>query len=67
MVKNPPAIQDPRFSPWMGKIPWRMEWLPTLQNLKKSDLEVLFKVFQFKNSGLCGLLSPFCPLTPMSP
>lgn len=46
------------------------EWngyLLTLQNLRKSDLEVLFKVIQFKNSGLCGMLSPFCLLTLMSP
>ena len=20
---------DPRFNPWIGKIPWRREWLPT--------------------------------------
>ena len=25
MVKNPPAIQET----WVGKIPWRREWLPT--------------------------------------
>ena len=28
LVKNPPAI-EPRFSPWVGKIPWRRERLPT--------------------------------------
>ena len=21
---------DPRFNPWIGKIPWRREWQPTL-------------------------------------
>ena len=26
---NPPAVQETRFSPWVGKIPWRMEWLST--------------------------------------
>ena len=25
MVKNPPAMQET----WVGKIPWRREWLPT--------------------------------------
>ena len=30
MVKNPPAIQETEFDPWVGKIPWRREWLPTL-------------------------------------
>ena len=28
-VKNLPAMWRPRFSPWVGKIPWRREWLPT--------------------------------------
>ena len=29
MVRNPPAMQDPSFDPWVGKIPWRREWQPT--------------------------------------
>ena len=28
MVKNPPAIWDCMFDPWVGKIPWRREWQP---------------------------------------
>ena len=28
-LKNLPAMQRPRFDPWVGKIPWRREWLPT--------------------------------------
>ena len=31
-VKNPPAMQETQetwSSPWLGKIPWRREWLPT--------------------------------------
>ena len=27
LVKNPPAM--PGFDAWVGKIPWRREWLPT--------------------------------------
>jgi len=27
MVKSLPATQGPRFSLWVGKIPWRREWL----------------------------------------
>ena len=23
MVKNPPALQETRFNPWVGKIPWK--------------------------------------------
>ena len=29
LVKNPPAFRRPRFDPWVGKIPWRRERLPT--------------------------------------
>ena len=30
MVKNLPAMQETRFSPWIRKIPWGSEWQPTL-------------------------------------
>ena len=29
MVKNPPAVQETGFNPWVGKTPWRREQLPT--------------------------------------
>ena len=29
MVKNTPAMQETRFNPWVGKMPWKREWLPT--------------------------------------
>ena len=29
MVKNLPALQETGFDPWVGKMPWRREWLPT--------------------------------------
>ena len=29
LVKNPPAVQETWFDPWVGKIPWRTEQLPT--------------------------------------
>ena len=29
LVKNPPAIRRPGFNPWVGKIPWRRDQLPT--------------------------------------
>ena len=28
MVRNLPAMQETRFDPWVGKIPWKREWLP---------------------------------------
>ena len=30
MVKNLPAIQEMWVDSWVGKIPWRAKWLPTL-------------------------------------
>ena len=29
MVKRLPAMQETRFDPWVGKIPWRRKWQPT--------------------------------------
>ena len=29
LVKNPPAVQEAWVYPWVGKIPWRRERLPT--------------------------------------
>ena len=29
LLKNPPACGRPGFDPWVGKIPWRRERLPT--------------------------------------
>ena len=29
MVKHPPAVQETWFNPWVGKIPWKRERLPT--------------------------------------
>ena len=26
MVKNLPAMKEPGFNPWVGKMPWRREW-----------------------------------------
>ena len=36
MVKNLPAMWETRFNPWVGKIPWRREWLPTPVFLENS-------------------------------
>ena len=29
MVKNPLAMKETWFSPWVGKIPWKRAWQPT--------------------------------------
>ena len=29
MVKSLPGLQETRFSPWVGKIPWQSKWQPT--------------------------------------
>ena len=30
MIKNPHTIRRPGFDPWIGKIPWKRAWQPTL-------------------------------------
>ena len=30
LVKSPPAMQETWYNPWVGKIPWRRAWQPTL-------------------------------------
>ena len=30
MVKNPPAVREMRFNPWVRKSPWRREWQPSV-------------------------------------
>jgi len=29
MVKNLPAVWETQYNPWVRKISWRREWLPT--------------------------------------
>ena len=29
MIKNLPAMQETQVQSWVGKSPWRKEWLPT--------------------------------------
>ena len=38
-VKNSPAMQETRFQPWVRKIPWRREWLPTPVFLPEKSCE----------------------------
>ena len=44
MVKNLLQCGRPWFNPWVGKIPWRREWLPT----------PLFLPGEFWNRSLAG-------------
>ena len=30
IIKNPPAMQETQINPWIRKIPWGRELLPTL-------------------------------------
>ena len=39
MVKNLPATGETQFNPWVGKIPWRREWLPTLVFLLENPMD----------------------------
>ena len=37
MVKNLPAVRETRVQSWVGKIPWRREWQPTLVFLPRES------------------------------
>ena len=43
VIKNPAAStgrhKRPGFSPWLGKIPWRREWLPTPVSLPGESMD----------------------------
>ena len=38
-VKNPPVTRETQFNPWVGKIPWRREWLHTLVFLLENPMD----------------------------
>ena len=66
LVKNLPAVRRRGFDPWVGKSPWRREWLPTPVfwpgkfhelyspwDRKESDMTVTFTV-QYNTSVRVG-------------
>ena len=49
------SAKKPRFNPWVGKIPWRREWLPT----------TVFLPGEFHEQRRLVGYSPWGPQTPM--
>ena len=45
LVKNPPAMQETWVDPWVGKIPWRRERLPTPVLLPRKWTEEMKMLF----------------------
>ena len=39
MIKHLPAMQEAGFDPWARKIPWRMEWQPTVVFLPGESMD----------------------------
>ena len=37
--RNPPAMQETRPRPWVGKVPWRREWRPLQRSRLQSPAE----------------------------
>ena len=54
LVKNPPAM--PGFDAWVGKIPWRREWLPT-PVFWPGEFHVLYSPWDCKESDMTEWLS----------
>ena len=40
-VKNLSAVQEIGFEPWVGKIPWRREWLPLQYSCLENPLDCI--------------------------
>ena len=56
LVKNPPAMREPGFDPWVGKIPWRRERLPT-PVLWPGEFHGLYSTWGHKESDTTERLS----------
>ena len=41
LVKTPPACGRPRFNPWVGKIPWRREQLPSTDFCLENSMDYI--------------------------
>ena len=54
LVKNPPACSRPWFDPWIGKIPWRREQLPTPE-FRPGELHGLYSPWGRKESDMTEL------------
>ena len=56
LVKNPPAMQRLGFNPWVGKIPWKKERLPT-PVFWHGEFHVLYSPWGCKESDATERLS----------
>ena len=56
LVKNLPAMQETWFSPWVGKIPWRREWL-SAPRLWPGEFHRLYSPWGHKESDTTERLS----------
>ena len=56
LVKDPPAMQETWFNPWVGKIPWRRERLPTAV-LWPEEFHGLYSPWDRKKLGTTERLS----------
>ena len=64
IIKNLPAVQEIRFNPWVGKIPWKRKWLPTPVFLPRefhglSLYICLFQTFYMNGIIYCLVLLSF--------
>ena len=59
LVKNPPAMQETWFDPWVGKVPWRRERLPTLV-FWPGEFHEVYRPWGYKESDKTEQLSLSC-------
>ena len=56
LIKNPPAMWETGFDPWVGKIPWRRERLPT-PVFWPGEFHGLYNILGCKESDMTEQLS----------
>ena len=60
VVKNLCAMQETEFHPWVGKIPWRRDWLPTLVVLLGESLGLRSALKTICNAFNRGYMKSVC-------
>ena len=60
MEKNLPAMRRPGFDPWVGKIPWRREWLLTPIFLPREKEWAEYSLWGHRESDMTEGLTLLC-------
>ena len=57
LVKNPPAMCETWVRSWVGKNPWRREWLPTQYSGLENSMDCVIVEIIFRNHEIRNISS----------